>query len=849
MISLEIASGIGPALHCMCDDITRTYYNSEKYWFQSVTRILELIDTLTNTRNRDVIETLLGHHDGLLLQFLIQSFFWSSHRKDIVQKSNAFKMPPSFFEDVEKHAGYIILDIMKEVDEGVEGTGVLSFGERGERRMKELALMPIVNQGYGSCDQQFVFGILDAMKQKDFPMKKAESKQFMHRMLDAFAVVPGCYDEEVISEIISLGSTTFDLVMATELVQTIFEVLCVRNGRKLKGRGHQVKEDDLQFAIGINYGLIEMALKVLARHGESISEHVHNIIDSVRNVALLRKSSSSLQNQYVNITRALNMFGPLISESDAQCQKIVQMIKTIMATIPADKVDKIDIITCLRCQKELQESQIERCGACKKAIYCSRECQVDDWNYGEHKYYCKTLAANAKKVKESGGSNRDVKKYLAHLEKIKQAGEEVLLRKIDKMLVQAFLLRYDINDCVAVVGLHLDERQNSLTVKLTDQFLQLYGKRVPDDAKNAKKLIDNHREQGRLVCAYKTDDAIAISYLDKSLSSADSWSTSFQELTEKMMKSKAAAILPMSLMMAPTPNGAERLAETVTVMENGVAVSFPKKDNQDNQCQSTVYVDHSSLNEYRSHRDSVSAEAESDDSFATAYDGQSDQQRFEQVGKNVVVEKIDNVLVQAVLLRYDINDCVAVVDLQFDERQSSLRVMLTDQFLELYNKCIPNDTNNAKKLIDNHREQGRLVCACKTDDAIAISYIDKSLASADSWSTSYQELEEKMIKNQVAAMLPIIFNMAPSAGAAEGLAEIVTVMKNGVVVIIPEKDKPGQNTVFVNQSLLNEFRATVTKTESFSFSPADQLDALKAWDITDYFLKTIVPSLHDSHSV
>jgi hypothetical protein len=44
---------------------------------------------------------------------------------------------------------------------------------------------------------------------------------------------------------------------------------------------------------------------------------------------------------------------------------------------------------CCFCKIQLQKKQVKKCGACKMAPYCSKECQIKDWK--EHKIKCKSL--------------------------------------------------------------------------------------------------------------------------------------------------------------------------------------------------------------------------------------------------------------------------------------------------------------------------------------------------------------------------------------------------------------------------------------------------------------------------
>ena len=171
------------------------------------------------------------------------------------------------------------------------------------------------------------------------------------------------------------------------MINTCFDMLCVRTGLELEGSGHEAKVDDLKFACGVNKGLIEMTLKVLARHGGSMnsaqphsnqlltSNGIHfaldNLLDSVKTVANLRKSSSALRYRHDKITDSLKVFEPIIPKNK-NCQNALHTIKSILAAnVPSREADDAEKITCLRCDKELFGDDILCCGKCKKANYVS----------------------------------------------------------------------------------------------------------------------------------------------------------------------------------------------------------------------------------------------------------------------------------------------------------------------------------------------------------------------------------------------------------------------------------------------------------------------------------------------
>ncbi len=55
----------------------------------------------------------------------------------------------------------------------------------------------------------------------------------------------------------------------------------------------------------------------------------------------------------------------------------------------------------LKCKKDNIDGTFLKCAGCRRALYCSRECQKVDWKEGGHRGDCQTCAV----MSELGTSN------------------------------------------------------------------------------------------------------------------------------------------------------------------------------------------------------------------------------------------------------------------------------------------------------------------------------------------------------------------------------------------------------------------------------------------------------------
>lgn len=110
-------------------------------------------------------------------------------------------------------------------------------------------------------------------------------------------------------------------------------------------------------------------------------------------------------------------------------------------------------------------------------------------------------------------------------------------------------------------------------------------------------------------------------------------------------------------------------------------------------------------------------------------------------GRQYIYSKWPEVLLQTMILGYDILQCVVVADLR--SVPHSIDVMLKDDFLREHSERDPTDGDNAKEVIDTYMTNGTLVCAFKTTSVFGISSIEQAPIGG-SWSATKNKMEEYM---------------------------------------------------------------------------------------------------------
>jgi len=354
--SLKIAESIGPLVECMCDDMTRLFFKSNKHWNESIFPFARLINNLFGTsisqyangseteNNMKVIDALLKH--DCLIRCFIQWGFWdSSNRPDIANELNA-KVCESIVEIGVMSARLLVAVAAREND-----TSVGMRPEDGKKLLFKVGTTPIVNKEYNpACLVSYAAGVARQMKE--------QGKKFGDFQLPLFqSLVMGadCVDKGVINEMIRYGTNVIsDLVSAARLTSLSYLMI-------LHKTDTENLPCDTRTAAAIRAGLIEMCLNFVGRFGGyessplsiSLFDNVKNAFKMIYCISLHQKTAKAIRSKKKDIEKKLVSLeeDERISSNQA-CKELLDMIRSLL---------NLSGSYCCRCNKQLSRTEVMEC--------------------------------------------------------------------------------------------------------------------------------------------------------------------------------------------------------------------------------------------------------------------------------------------------------------------------------------------------------------------------------------------------------------------------------------------------------------------------------------------------------
>ena len=400
---------------------------------------------------------------------------------------------------------YIFATICKGVDDKGQETYLEERLDEAEmKQLSEIGFKVIVNEVYDpNCDITFMAGLLDLIKVSD-----PTAKQIWYYMLNEMAT-SGCVDSRVLNRAVCHGSkSALDQIDATMLPEVLFRLLHkIPPGDKLL----PPMPDDARYAVAIDAGLLQVCMEMLLRfrllYNNDLFRRFLAIIHGTSAIAFHPKTQKALARLDKAELRCILSKPELhnLGRTNELCDKMFGTIAFFAKDIAPFKGPRPDFggvlavlePVCSSCSKELGKGAIKRCGQCKRRIYCSRECQSNDWKNG-HKKECKLLLQQHAMTDHNNTgifeSDRNKLKIQKQTDQVMSAAKEMFCESTPVVLMHTNLNDWEILDCVAAVNFCVSPP--SFEVQLASDFLDNFTNETL--RAKMKTYIDQTRSEGAL---------------------------------------------------------------------------------------------------------------------------------------------------------------------------------------------------------------------------------------------------------------------------------------------------------------------------------------------------------------
>jgi len=452
--TMQIMQNIGPLVSCMCNDMTRLFFQSSKHWKEGILPFVWLIGSMIsdsiNSADNQVVNTLL-QHEGLLTS-IVQWIFWKEYRPDIV-KVLGMKECAAITELGRNIVGMLVNDTYQIRD-------TIGLTVECKQLMWSIGTTPIVSREY---DQTCMTSLNEGFIHRT---KEAKSENLCHELLLLQVLVTDidCVDKGIITSLVDFGLNFTSDYNSSAIVAGL--------------SSYCLKQSDTRVAFAIRAGLIEMCLNFIERFGRddffkegkhSFCHCLESIFTTINTVSLHQKTAKAIRSKRQDIERALarlekkgkveralaGMTNDMNDDENDCSWLLLNMVRSIL---------NLNGTYCCWCNKSLTKTEAKQCYGCHRMSYCSKACQRYDWLNG-HKHTCNESYTDEKVGQFQGRllptinkqfipeDERDAAK-LGELEiNITKIQLKLFLDNAETILSEAISLDLDLCDCVVAFDL------------------------------------------------------------------------------------------------------------------------------------------------------------------------------------------------------------------------------------------------------------------------------------------------------------------------------------------------------------------------------------------------------------
>ena len=500
-ISLDIARSIGPLVRCMCNDMERMFFKSNKYWREGIAVFVHLIssivtkslDPAVNAAEKDRKETVdtLLNHESLLSSIIQWGFYDDEHRPDIVKEVVRTEICTQTVSIGMNTVAQLVRGAYKSTGHGE------SITSEGISRLKIIGKIPVVSKKYDpNCTISYVEGLIHLAKREGAELFVPSIGAYI---LESLIENAGCVDKDVIKEMIDWGTNYDHDVDSAELVTKLSSsMICVSVSTGL------IQPNDTRTAFAIRAGLIEMCLSFVEQFGRDETFEgdnngapvrlIHRVISMMNDVSFQKKTWKAIRHKKSTIEEKLGQLArntDFTTSNNAQLKQILNMVRSIL---------DLNGSYCCRCNKSLTKTEVIGCNDCGCMVYCSSTCQREDWLNGHSVACCKSYTHENIGTFQ-GRYQPDVPEDERAAAKLKEMEKnqtmvqlKLFLDHSDTILSQASSMDIPIYDCVVL----FDLRHCPPTIevkKYTDGFHAF-------EEKRKGKVFESSRSEENITCLF-----------------------------------------------------------------------------------------------------------------------------------------------------------------------------------------------------------------------------------------------------------------------------------------------------------------------------------------------------------
>jgi len=489
---VKIARSIGPLVSCMCNDMTRLFFQSNKHWEEGILPFVELVSNMISnskdSTNKKVVNSLLKYEG--LLESVIEWNFWDKHRPDLVIMENCTEIAA---------LGRAIVRKL-----------VINAGDNPSAEDRQLlgsiGSMPIVSKDYEpNCMISYTAGLICYYKKRKGSKEgfKLDLIGDILNILQPLIEIGDCIDKGVIMGMIDLG-----INYVNDYDRAVF---VARLSAGMLRKGTDNKSCDTRIAFAIRCGLIDMCLNFIESFGTNMSceggsdsqcrcrkclesslyNHITSMFKKIYDLVLHQKTAKAIRSKRDSIEFELDSLeeDERIT-SNPKCKKLLDMVRSIMSLSGS---------FCCRCNKSLSKTEVMECNGCHSMVYCSRACQKDDWMNG-HKLTCCNSYTDENAGQFQGRYEPetvpDNERSAAKLEELEKNQTMIQLKlfldNANTIMIQASKLDIPLCDCIA----KFDLRKCPPTVRVVN-YTDFYD----SFEKQMKGFLDS-RSKDNIMCVY-----------------------------------------------------------------------------------------------------------------------------------------------------------------------------------------------------------------------------------------------------------------------------------------------------------------------------------------------------------